>query len=1199
MAFTALHVHTEYSLLDGAAKIGDLVARAEELGMDSLAITDHGNLFGVIEFYLACKERGINPVIGCEVYVSPGSRFDREPKERSEDVSDSKYFHLILLAENQTGYENLMKLVSRGYTEGFYYKPRVDMELLEKYHEGLICLSACLAGEVARYLGSDHYEDAKAAALRYLKIFGEGNYFLELQDHGIPLQKQVNAGLLRLSKETGIPLVATNDSHYVREEDWQFHDILLCVQTGKKLNDQDRLRYEKGQFCLKSEAEMRALFPYAPDAVERTHEIAERCHVEFEFGKLKLPKYHPLPEGMTAYEYLEELCVNGFTKRYYEDENGKERSEAVLTEYMERLKYELDTIRNMGYVDYFLIVWDYIRYAKDHGILVGPGRGSAAGSMAAYCLEITNIDPMKYLLLFERFLNPERVSMPDIDVDFAYERRGEVIDYVTEKYGADCVAQIITFGTFAARAAIRDVGRVMDLPYSFCDRVAKLVPTELKMTLAKALTESSELKELYRNDPQVRELIDYSKQIEGLPRHTSVHAAGVVISGRPVDDYVPLSKNAEGIVTTQFTMGRLEELGLLKMDFLALRNLTIIDQATKMAMIDSGDVIDIEDLSMDDPRVFATIGSGYCEGIFQLESTGMRNFMKILKPVNLEDVIAGISLYRPGPMDFIPRYLEGRADPKRIRFECPEMEPILAPTFGCIVYQEQVMQIVRDLAGYSMGRSDLVRRAMSKKKTSVMEQERKNFVYGNKEEGIPGCIAKGISEEVANKIYDEMIDFAKYAFNKSHAACYAVLAYQTAYLKCYYPVEFMAALMTSVIDQTSKITGYIEECRRMGIRILPPDINHSSALFTVERTEEDKLAIRYGLSAIKNVGTASVDRIKEEREKHGPFTSLSDFARRVDSREINKRMVENMIKAGAFDSIPGNRKQKMIAFNGIFDSVWKAKATEVEGQMTLFDFLNFSGVATEGVEVRQETGSSDSYGDNLPKVEEYNRMDLLEFEQEVLGHYVSGHPLEEYLDLMVASVTAHSSDFLPQEEEYDAEEEGGKVIRDRQSVVIGGILRSKTVKNTKNGAAMAFITMEDLYGSVEVILFPREFDRYNSLLVAGNRLLIAGTASMDDEETGKVLASEMILFENAPRELWIRFPDLETYHEKEQAVSDLLTGDGPDQPVIYLKKERSFRRLPAANFVKVTEELLESIRKIVGDDQTAVRYIPWKKSKKV
>ena len=947
MKFTHLHVHTEYSLLDGSNKINEYVARVKELGMDSAAITDHGVMFGCIDFYKAAKAAGIKPILGCEVYVAPGSRFDKEMGKE-----ENRYYHLVLLAENQEGYQNLIKIVSLGFVDGFYYKPRVDKEILEKYHEGIIALSACLAGEVARTVTRGFYEEAKAAALSYEKIFGKGNFFLELQDHGIPEQKHVNQQLLRMSRETGIQLVVTNDVHYTYDTDAEAHDILLCVQTGKRLQDEDRMRYEGGQYYVKSPEEMQELFPYIPEALENTHKIAERCKVEIEFGVTKLPKFD-VPKGYTAWKYLNRLCFEGLQERYPE----------CTEDLKERLNYELGVIKNMGYVDYFLIVWDFIRYARDHDIMVGPGRGSAAGSLVAYTLGITKLDPIRYNLLFERFLNPERVSMPDIDVDFCFERRQEVIDYVVEKYGKDRVVQIVTFGTMAARGVIRDVGRVMDLPYAQCDSIAKMIPQELNITIDKALKINPELSKLYNTDETVKKLINMSRRLEGLPRHTSMHAAGVVISQKPVMEYVPLSRASDGSLVTQFTMTTLEELGLLKMDFLGLRTLTVIQNAARLVERDKGIVLDMDHIDYEDQKVYAMLGAGKTEGVFQLESGGMTNFMKELKPGSLEDIIAGLSLYRPGPMDFIPQYIRGKNNPENITYDCPQLEPILKATYGCIVYQEQVMQIVRSLGGYTLGRSDLVRRAMSKKKASVMEKERRNFVYGNEEEGVPGCVNRGIREKTANKIYDDMIDFAKYAFNKSHAAAYAVVSYQTAFLKCYYPVEFMAALMTSVIENPSKVSEYILSSRRMGISILPPDVNQGESSFSV-----DGGAIRYGLSAIKSIGKPVIESLVEERTQRGKFRSLKDFIERMAGKDVNKRTIENLIKAGAFDGVPGNRRQKMMVYVQILDAVNQEKKNAMTGQMSLFDLV--SAEEREAYEIR------------LPDVEEYTREAKLAHEKE-------------------------------------------------------------------------------------------------------------------------------------------------------------------------------------------------------------------------
>lgn len=1032
MAFAHLHVHTEYSLLDGSNKIKEYVEKIKALGMTAGAITDHGVMYGVIDFYKAAREAGINPVLGCEVYVAPGSRLDREMVH-----GEDRYYHLVLLAENNTGYSNLMKIVSKGFVEGYYYKPRVDMEVLEKYHEGIIALSACLAGEVQRNLVRGMYEEAKEVAYRYERCFGKGNFFLELQDHGIPEQKLVNQQLLRMSQETGIELVATNDVHYTNAEDAEPHDILLCLQTGKKLADEDRMRYEGGQYYVKSEEEMKSLFPYALQALENTQKIADRCHVEIEFGHTKVPHFE-VPEGYDSWTYLNKLCHEGLDKRYGAD----------APKYLQKLDDELAVIKNMGYVDYFLIVWDFIHYAREHDIMVGPGRGSAAGSLVSYTTGITDIDPVRYNLIFERFLNPERVSMPDIDVDFCFERRQEVIDYVVEKYGKDCVTQIVTFGTLAARGVIRDVGRVMDLPYNFVDTIAKAIPNELGITIDKALLMNPELRGMYESDESVKKLIDMSRRLEGLPRHTSMHAAGVVISQKPMDEYVPLSRASDGTITTQFTMTTIEELGLLKMDFLGLRTLTVIQNAVRLAEKSSGKKIDMNAIDYNDKKVLDSLGTGKTDGVFQLESAGMKNFMKELKPQSLEDVIAGISLYRPGPMDFIPAYIKGKDHPESITYDCPELEPILAPTYGCIVYQEQVMQIVRDLAGYTWGRSDLVRRAMSKKKGNVMEQERKNFVYGNPEENVPGCIARGIDEKVANKIYDNMIDFAKYAFNKSHAAAYAVVAYQTAYLKYYYPVEFMAALMTSVLDNTSKVSEYIYTCRQMGIAILPPDINEGEGGFSVSGQ-----AIRYGLSAIKSIGRPVIDAIVEERKIRGPFTTLKDFITRLSGREVNKRTIENFIKAGALDGLEGNRRQKMMIYGSLLDALNQEKKTTMAGQMTLFD------IAPEEDKAEYEI--------KLPNVEEYDKEVLLGFEKEVLGIYISGHPLEEYMERLKKNTNAVTTDFVLDEET------GTLKVSDGAKVRIGGMITDKVIKYTKSNKAMAFITLEDLVGTVEIIISRR------------------------------------------------------------------------------------------------------------------------------
>ena len=1160
MAFTHLHVHTEYSLLDGSSKIKELTARAKELGMDSLAITDHGVMYGVIDFYRAAKEVGIKPILGCEVYVAPGSRFDRE-----NTGGEDRYYHLVLLAENDQGYKNLMKIVSKGFVEGFYYKPRVDYEVLETYHEGVIALSACLAGEVQKYLARGMYEEAMRSAQRYEGIFGKNNFFLELQDHGLPEQKMVNQGLLRLSRDTGIELVATNDIHYTFAEDEKAHDILLCIQTGKKVADEDRMRYAGGQYYCKSEEEMQALFPYAREALENTHKIAERCNVEIEFGVTKLPKYE-VPEGFDSWTYLNHLCREGFKTRYPKDDGTLSR----------RLDYELDVIRTMGYVDYFLIVWDFINYARSKDIMVGPGRGSAAGSIVSYTLGITNIDPVRYNLLFERFLNPERVSMPDIDVDFCYERRQEVIDYVVEKYGKDQVVQIVTFGTLAAKGVVRDVGRVLDLPYAMCDSIAKMIPNDLGMTLDKAIAANPDLRKLYNEDAQVKYLIDMSKRLEGLPRHTSMHAAGVVIGSRSIDEFVPLSKAADGTITTQFTMTTIEELGLLKMDFLGLRTLTVIQNAVHLAEKDYGISIDIDHIDFDDKRVLESIGTGRTEGVFQLESGGMKSFMKELKPENLEDIIAGISLYRPGPMDFIPRYLKGKNDKSSITYECPQLESILSPTYGCIVYQEQVMQIVRDLAGYTMGRSDLVRRAMSKKKTAVMEKERQNFVYGNEAEGVKGCIANGIDEKTANHIYDEMIDFAKYAFNKSHAAAYAVVSYQTAYLKYYYPKEFMAALMSSVMENVSKFSEYILNCRRMmNIAVLPPDINEGESGFSVSGG-----GIRYGLSAIKSVGKPVVDAILEERAKNGKFRTMEDFINRMTQREVNRRTLENFIKSGALDSLPGTRRQKMAVGPALLENKARERKNAFEGQLSLFDIA--------GEEEKKE------FEVVFPDVGEYAKEELLAFEKDILGVYISGHPLDDYEALWRKNITATAADFIVDEETEEA------VVKDGIKAVIGGLVTGKTVKTTRTGQLMAFITLEDLMGSVEVIVFPRDYENNRDLLTEDEKLFIRGRVSLGDEPVGKLVCEQVIPFDAVPRQLWLQFEDMAGYQATEAELMELLkSSEGNDQVIIYLKKERAKKMLPPNWNVMADAGLLNRLYCKVGEKNVKVVEMTLDKSWKM
>ncbi len=1149
MSFVHLHVHTEYSLLDGSNKIKEYVSRVKELGMNSAAITDHGVMFGVIDFYRAAKKEGIKPILGCEVYVAPGSRFDKTPGSNSDD----RYYHLVLLAENQKGYENLTKIVSKGFVDGYYYKPRVDMELLEEYHEGIIALSACLAGEVQKYLLRGMYGDALDAAKRYEAIFGKGNFFLELQDHGMQEQQMVNPQLLRLSRETGIELVATNDVHYTYAEDEKSHDILLCIQTGKKLSDENRMRYEGGQYFVKSEEEMRTLFPYALEALENTQKIADRCNVEIEFGVTKLPRYD-VPQGYTAWEYLNKLCFEGLHSKY-------ENPEGELTE---RLNYELNVIRNMGYVDYFLIVWDFINYARMNDIMVGPGRGSAAGSIVAYCLGITNIDPIKYQLLFERFLNPERVSMPDIDIDFCFERRQEVINYVVQKYGAEKVAQIVTFGTMAAKGVIRDVGRVMDLPYAFVDSIAKMIPNELNITLEKALVMNSELKDLYDKDGQVKELIDMSMRLEGLSRHTSMHAAGVVICQESVDSYVPLSLGSDGSVTTQFVMTTLEELGLLKMDFLGLRTLTVIQNAVKMAEKRVGHPIDMDKINYQDKAVLDYIGTGKTDGIFQIESAGMKSFMKELKPQSLEDVIAGIALYRPGPMDFIPQYIKGKNDQSSIVYDCPQLEPILKATYGCIVYQEQVMQIVRDLAGYTLGRSDLLRRAMSKKKADVMEKERQNFVYGNAEEGVPGCIANGIDERTANKIYDEMIDFAKYAFNKSHAAAYAVVSYQTAYLKYYYPREFMAALMTSVMDNSDKVAGYIYACRQMGIQILPPDVNAGEGNFSV-----DGDGIRYGLAAIKSVGIPVIEALVKEREENGKFKNLKDFVERMTGKGVNKRTIESFIKAGALDTLGGTRKQFMMIYVKIVDQISQEKKYSMTGQMSLFDIVS--------EEEKQD------YEIQLPDVGEYEKETMLAFEKEVLGIYVSGHPMERYEEKWRKNMTATTLDF-----QID-EETGRTKVRDGQREVVGGMITGITIKHTKTNKTMAFLALEDMLGTVEIVVFPKDYEKYRKYLQEDTKVFVRGRVSEEDDNASKLICEGITAFEEIPCELWVQFTDIAGYQAEEKVLMDLLQqSTGNDQVVIYCAKEKAIKRLPVAYNVQVEPGFVGKMEQQFGKSRVKV-----------
>lgn len=1150
--FTHLHVHTGFSLLDGSSKIKELVKKTKELGMDSIAITDHGVMYGCVEFYKAAKAEGIKPIIGCEVYVASKSRFDKE------NSPDNFYYHLVLLAENNKGYDNLIKIVSYGFKDGFYYKPRVDIELLEKYHEGIIALSACLAGPVARTIIRQGYDKAKEVALRYNNIFGENNFFLELQDHmdGSVDQQTVNQSLMRMHQETGIPLVATNDCHYISPEDAEAHDILLCIQTNTTVDEADRMRYEGGQYYVKSPEEMYSLFPYAHQACENTYKIAQRCNVEFEFGNYKLPVFD-VPEGKTAVEYLSELALNGLKERYGE----------VTPKLKERLDYELSIIIQMGFVDYFLIVWDFIKYAKDNGISVGPGRGSAAGSIVAYSLRITDIDPIKYDLIFERFLNPERVSMPDIDIDFCYERRGEVIDYVRRKYGNDQVVQIVTFGTMAARNAIRDVGRALNIPYADVDRVAKMVPQELHITIEKALVKNPEFKEIYDTDPTAKHLIDMSMKLEGLPRHTSTHAAGVIISDRPVEDYVPLNLNVkDNAITTQYTMTICEELGLLKMDFLGLRTLTVIQNAFKEIERNYGLKFDGHNIDYADREVYDLISSGKTLGVFQLESPGMTSFMKELRPNNIEDIIAGISLYRPGPMDFIPKYIDGKNNPSHIKYTHPLLEPILRNTYGCIVYQEQVMQIVQELAGYSLGRSDMVRRAMSKKKADVMAKERENFINGLGD-SVPGCVKNGISANIANTIFDEMTDFAKYAFNKSHAACYAVVAYQTAWLKTHYPAEFMAALMTSVQDRPDKIALYIANCKAMNIGILPPDINESLSNFSVSDGN-----IRFGLSAIKGVGSNNITSIMKNRSNEGNFKSLHQFLDRMGSN-INSKTIESLIYAGAFDSLGGKRSQYIQSYKKMYEGLNSRKKSNIEGQMSLFQL---------GGENSQE-----NYKDELPNVPEFENRFLLDKEKEYLGIYVSGHPLDEYNEVLSKYISNSTLDFAFEEEDFS----NPNKITDGTEVIVGGIITTVKKHYTKSNQQMAFVTIEDLYGTIDIIVFPAVYTSVSSFLTENNIILVKGRASVSEDKGSSILASAISDYDHINRKnqtLWIRIPK-----DSSVTISDVSTVTkkhaGDVRVIIYDEKTGQKMTTAREGYVSLNDILLQELKELVGESSLVVR----------
>jgi len=1149
--FVHLHVHTEYSLLDGSAKIKELVSTTKAQGVNSLAITDHGVMYGVIDFYKAATEAGIKPILGCEVYVSPGSRHDKK------QTSEGAYMHLVLLAEDLEGYHNLVRLVSLGFTEGFYYRPRVDIELLQQYSKGLIALSGCMGGVIPRVLQNSTYEAGRDKALQYETIFGKGNFYLELQEYGSQEQQALNQQLVRISKETGIPLVATNDVHYINASDAKAHEILLCIQTGKTILDEDRMKFEGDQFYLRSPQEMYSLFPYAKEALENTQKIADRCNVTITFNEYKLPVFIA-PDNQTSYDYLKQLCEAGLKDRY-----GHEAET-----HLPRLHYELNTINSMGFNEYFLIVWDFVRYARENKIMVGPGRGSGAGSIVAYTLRITDIDPIPFNLLFERFLNPERISMPDFDIDFCYERRQEVIDYVNEKYGKDHVAQIITFGTMAARAAIRDVGRAQAMPYADVDRIAKMIPMELGITLSAALSKNPDLKEAYNTEDDTRNLIDMALRLEGLPRHASTHAAGVVICDKPVSEYIPLNLN-DGVVTTQFPMNTVEELGLLKMDFLGLRTLTVIRVAAEEVKRSRGIDIDLDDWTYDDPKVFELISHAKTDGVFQLESGGMKNFMRELVPSNMEDITAGISLYRPGPMDSIPKYVAGKRNPSRVKYTHPTLEPILKATYGCIVYQEQVMQIVRDLAGYSMGRSDLIRRAMSKKKADVMEEERKNFIHGLGDD-VPGCVKNGIPESIATQIFNDMADFAAYAFNKSHAAGYAVVCYQTAWLKVYYPVEFMAATLTSIMGSIDNVAAYIYECKKMNIKLLPPDINEGQVAFSVSGND-----IRFALAAIRNVGRGMVAAIVSERESGGKFQGITDFIRRMSNYDINKRCVESLIKAGAFDSLGGNRAQYITVFEKIMSGQQLTKKSVLEGQMSLFDLDDAQEDAFEP--------------DILPNIGELPRRQLLANEKDMLGIYVSGHPLSDYEDVLRRYTTYTSLDFAAKD---GTEEESGLI--DEQSVKYGGMITAKSVKYAKaSGKPFCFLTVEDMYGAVEVAVFNKMYERYGHKLETEKVVIIQGKASVREDEDTKIIANDMLLYDEIPqnngetRTLWVKVPKNKPVPPSH--ITDVLAAfKGDTQVMIFNEAQNRSFLAHRSYWVSLSEDLTQALENLLGSGTVKV-----------
>ena len=1167
--FTHLHTHSEFSLLDGAASIKKIVSRVKELGMTSCAITDHGVMYGVVDFYREAKEQGIKPIIGCEVYMAPRTRFDKVYEY------DSKYSHLILLCENETGYKNLSYLVSKGFTEGFYYKPRIDFELLTEHHEGLIALSACLAGEIPKALAADDYDAAKKIGEKYVNLFGKDNFFIELQDHSIPEQKRINPQLVRLSEELGVGLVATNDIHYAKKEDAKYQDVLMCIQMQKTVEDDDRMRFETDEFYIKSPEQMAELFSYAPSAIQNTTEIAKRCNVEFDFGTRHLPHY-AVPNGKTAWEYLNELCENGLKKRY----------NPVTDELKERLYYELSVIKNMGFVDYFLIVWDFINYAKNNGVGVGPGRGSAAGSMVSYTLGITDVDPIKYSLIFERFLNPERVSMPDIDVDFAPEGRQKVIDYVVEKYGKDNVAQIITFGTMKARLAIRDVGRALNISYAETDRVAKLIPNDLNITIDKALEVSQELRENYNSDEKIKELIDTAKALEGLARHAGTHAAGVVICSEPIVNYMPLQMNDE-VITTQFVKDTVESMGLLKMDFLGLRNLTVINDTIKLIEKTRGEKLDFSNLDYGKKEVYDLISTGKTDGIFQIESAGMKSFMQELKPTCLEDIIAGIALYRPGPMDSIPKYVYNKNHPDKVTYKHKLLENILNVTYGCIVYQEQVLEIVRTLAGYSLGSADMLRRVISKKKADKMEIERKNFIYGKQDENgkwvIDGCIRRGIPEKTAIEIFDEIYEFANYAFNKSHAAAYAFITYQTAYLKTFYHAEYMASLISSIEDQ-NKINEYFINCKKSGTDKLPPDINMSEDSFTVEGN-----SIRFGLSAIKNVGKGFITRLVEERNQNGKFRSFSDFVGRMTDKEMNKRALEGLIKCGAFDSLGVYRSQLLNVYESVLESEAQSKKSNIDGQMTLF--------GDENVSKNTETV--------LPNIAEYPKNELLALEKESAGMYFSGHPMEQYEELTkkLTNVNTYTIISSVEKDEFGNVKEIDGGVRDNQTVKLCGIISARKNKITKNNTQMAFLTLEDLYGTIEVIVFPKILQQYSKILAEGTAVMIEGRVSIREDEEPKLLCEKVMVLDDisvpkadeapkteSPEGKKTLFIRMGTYDETvlKMAVGVLENHKGEMPVCFYISDVKKKMYAPKKCWVDENSSIIDDISAIFGENNVKI-----------